>query len=1736
MNDDLLPPAEPTLEPDEPTLEPDLVPNELMPALDPPTASDPDPLPDLPLPQNDETPDEPSPQNDETPDEPSPQNDETPDEPSPQDANGAPPEAEASGGDGVQAEATDPDPDQPSMVLSPTAGSDDDQMSVTDVMDTTAKVVRGEIGNEAKNHSIDVDRIDFRRLTDDELKEAERLFIPPAGYATWDEDSRSWMGGSANRALDNSDNVLFVIEGEDGSGKTFLAKHFATLLLARWVDEDRIATVYLYNGRGKSLLDIVNDNAMPRDAVIIVQQVFSERGIQESEVSSSFLQSYRNALLQKNTRIILTTTSRAGDLDLPVELCFSTQDIDPSALYDRYVDEFFKKTPSDMYQAQRDELRQRRADVLRDIQAQDRGHGFRPFRIKKYLESLRGRQGWEREPYKSDDVLQKVAREWFEKLPLNYKLYALLVVLCKDISIYVLEYVYEQSVDQLRQAGMDGPSQLIDPRRISSSDMRFRIGLKREGDTLQFENSDYQAEAAAQIENYHRLLWSLSAWFGNFIKHAPDGAHQERRILERAIAQIGIFHWDRLRAYLDDIAHSDQGYVAVSVAFTLGFIAEQRDEDEFILALLDQWAQSKDPDLTWACAAGVWRLHNALVLGGGASAVSAQNIRSQPQLTRSLQRTWAILVTLCEHYHEIQTDRISDLSDSIFREINEALQRSEAFQALSDADKQASQQTVRAEVAKEIDSIKQRYRNQTRKAILITLARIAESSPAHIVSLLREWLQTDGESAVWQMGRNALVQVFNESHKTDALLLSQRCFPLLKLLPVTLLPTTRQMTMGAVKEVFAALTGALTGQSDPNQSSLASATMTEPIDAALDALTQWYETAIGKRTVQPTTQKDERESQDYEDDDDEAVPQTAAVNVTPPAGTLPPPVDTPQKLWEDAVYPELLHTVNHADQRERALLRQALAQKWADSAHAPLRKIAFMLIARSHIMDGSVMDLPPRLVRAGDPPARSRYGIIVLDASRQAENIRSYIDSVFIMVQRLSALAPIRVHHLGTAADARQSGQSSATLLTTQDMRLAGTRPSLLLPVLEHAPDVLQHPEQIYFIAVMNVSPILDMADFLETVAPTEIGIVQAEDLTRLSPIKRQLMREEQGQRERDQAALLTAHQWTWRERIFFAPFYNWLLPVHADTRRAHPAYDQIMLDALQQSGTITLKPREGYSKELIEIIEARLREQIASRLRTLTAQQWWDDLTGYDADLIRDPEDTERVIEQLEQWVTHLNQVEKAQHPKDVTLTISWSLLGMAQRPGGLPRVVELVVSWLHKGTDIDLASAPDEERERAQLYQQMGSAATRLLFNFYAGYGVDGTSPAAQPETHTVLLQLLPPMLALRRGYGEYSAILDIILGWAEDVRWSRRLVQRHDDATGTIQPSELITALRLVRSKQDVRWLSELVERHENFSHAVELFLMVGRPNAIEFFEQAGRAQQWNKAVAQHEQLVAALKTSARRGRKPSLPSAPVPPDGMSTELARDLLWFESLEENERNWIAQQIRRRQQSLTAKPQPGDVFMSAFKNQANVLAQLTQIAQSRIEGRLPRLASEEDYGLIFYDASLFADLSLKADERALPGSIAYRFMQVFHRTKLQGRGQQIALVLHRLGRVGIVGAHQGRGGLKLKESDLRQQSHRAVRFSRLIGPALARHYDDPDRIAFVLIITAAPVLDFDDWADEPGWQGKFWICSLPHKQRDERFMQWNPTEERQVALSAKQDRPHQTVIDDMLRLTLQTG
>jgi hypothetical protein len=132
------------------------------------------------------------------------------------------------------------------------------------------------------------------------------------------------------------------------------------------------------------------------------------------------------------------------------------------------------------------------------------------------------------------------------------------------------------------------------------------------------------------------------------------------------------------------------------------------------------------------------------------------------------------------------------------------------------------------------------------------------------------------------------------------------------------------------------------------------------------------------------------------------------------------------------------------------------------------------------------------------------------------------------------------------------------------------------------------------------------------------------------------------------------------------------------------------------------------------------------------------------------------------------------------------------------------------------------------------------------------------------------------------------------------------------------------------------------------------------------------------------------------------------------------------------------------------------------------QLSQ-RLAGQLPNLTGAEiAYGIII----------VQSDHKDMPKK-ARDLVRAFVHLRRQRELRTVVLTLHRIGTGDLV---QSFRKSPPKGDTLTGDLQKRL---SLIGPVIDRYRDD--QVAFVIVLSDKTVLDYDDWAEQNGWDDRLW-------------------------------------------------
>jgi hypothetical protein len=479
-----------------------------------------------------------------------------------------------------------------------------------------------------------------------------------------------------------------------------------------------------------------------------------------------------------------------------------------------------------------------------------------------------------------------------------------------------------------------------------------------------------------------------------------------------------------------------------------------------------------------------------------------------------------------------------------------------------------------------------------------------------------------------------------------------------------------------------------------------------------------------------------------------------------------------------------------------------------------------------------------------------------------------------------------------------------------------------------------------------------------------------------------------------------------------------------------------------------------------MDALEAALGKRVALTLRTCPAPELWQELRACIGGPVPRAPTVAWLSEEIGGWLGQL--ADTSTLTPDVSLFILWTV--MVRSRENLAEARQLVELLLQEPEDSGSEPQGKQARRASRLRQQMGIACTRMLFHLYGS-----ENPALAVEPYAQLLLLLPRMMACASSASELIPVLSILFELVRNESWLQ-IVNEDEGALFACIGQVPARELDLVHA-----W----VQNHQYLVALSRVFLDAQRP-LRDFVDSGAQIPQ--------------------RARPPRVGRQPggAPPD----ELARAWLGVLPAENNAAQreryaWALSQLEF-QQAYLRQPGAGEAVRAGLRNQERLLNHLGDEIQARQDGTIEPL-QEGSYGVVLVEAG-----SRDAVHQA------FLVVQEFVTQRRQHKELQVTLALQRLGE---------------KEPLARMRTGRKIRKEReigtkrpllpVMGPLLARY--PAEQVAFVLLITASPVLDYDDWVEQESWAGRIWLASLDD---------WQPYGGEMVALGESTPLTLQTILN----------
>ncbi len=1503
--------------------------------------------------------------------------------------------------------------------------------------------------------------ISYLPFADSDAQEDDQLFVAPSDYQRF-----------MNEITADTGKHILIVAGKESGGKLMTAFY-----LARHTWENKGPKCYRFYAQGnRTLLDIMADEKLPDNAVIVFDEELNKGQIDPYYLTDRYI--HLNEWLADKTNVWFIFTVLEGPILERLRATryypiLSTAQVDRRQVLEKLIDYYFPKDSL---------LEERRASLL-----SARGELPSSARLRELFKAEMDpeailKEFTRKEFTQKEDQPPETPYVWFTQLQPNYQLFALLAVLFDKLDVPTMEEIYTGAVHALRRQGMDGPDEFIDPRRIGTNLMHAKLRIRERYSVLEFRYRLYRQYVEAQVENYQRLLWSLidpddpSTFEGlvglirrlseidaqltsrgekNGQAAAPyDQSRQLRSAIAVMIAQVGVYHQTKLDILLEKLVRDKSAVVSLTAAEVLAEIARRGMHFDYIERVLRSWIQGGRFDQMWAAALSIAYIYNAI-------AGTLEEERA-PQIADEGDET------------DLEAPEGDEESDA--KTTEEQKKRGKGHLA--------KLRDMLTELVRVHNDFSKESINEARNSIfLLYLAGFQRQYEESVTGENGQLFRDLNAEEKWRFVLSDYTG--NKKAIDDAI---ERDLGVLKNSWLNLMRMVLVQTLKIIMFKW------------PRDVTRLVRIWLDRKDKA-DPLWEIGHMGLNYLFQESMAIKDPSQLEQAAYPLLDLIPLAMRAH-TLTLGSLLQNVNLVLHIEDLAESMTLEQHLEVGDLLGGDSLLFALAalQRWYENlGQAPARqeKKTAGLAADEDEEDEDEENHNGHTENPRRKNWQEKVSAVLANAMNSAlqEERQRLRNALFLWVktgdQVLNRIARILISHAyvmdGIVLDLPTSRRAGLVVIDSQ--RRETEDRERIFYLLQNLSAIV--PIHLHWLGYTQSSRPL-LSDYRDENGQTDGRIVSfgPDDLLLRSASRPSLLMPilQPGQGKE------YAHDQTYFVVVFHTEEIldlDELYPGLAATQQQrddniftrHRQLQQVAAQASNQpwQGKVYLqstetKPTVRDSLALLltvvrptsmAALEGELRKRVAMILRTSPESELWQELRACIGGPVPQAPTVASLAGEIERWLGQLADTSKL-YP-DVSLFILWTV--MVRSRENLPEAMQLVELMLQEavetGTEQRSRQEVKEAKRARKLKQQMGIACTRMLFHLY-GAG----NPALPVEQYGELLRLLPQMMASASSASEIVPVLAILceLVWSDT--WLRVV---NDDEGGLFESIQKVPfkELDLLRG-----WV-------KNYQYLVALsrvFLDLNRPfqDFVDFGDEVYR------------------RYNTTRSGRPARGAAPPPPGEMASKFLAVLPAENNAEEHDRYaWALQQLEFQQASLR---QPGvrETVLAGLRNQEILLNHLTDEIQFRQDGTIERLKEGNFYGVVMVEAGS------KAAVRQ-----AFLFVQEFVKQRRQTKGQQMTLMLQRLGEKELLAKIRTNRKIKNEReiSDKRQ-------LPQLMGPLLERY--PADQVAFVLLITASPVLDYDDWVEQDHWAGRLWLASL---------WKWQPYGGEMVALGESTQLTLETIL-----------
>lgn len=508
----------------------------------------------------------------------SPEDPKAPEQTSPQEEDKAPEQQ-----DPLETRASLEDPKVPEQTDSPEVGQRDEVLRRKQRYEQEEFEQQQDQRTKDKFRELSERQITLHQVEVERFREQRELFVRPPSF------------NNVLHELEYGSHRVVLVVGESDSGKQTFAINLAAWILENKLKRINRKAVWFYTERrsDQTLLNMIYDQSLQEHSVVIIEEVI-QKGLLAKEMELGPVD-LGEVLRSRDVYLVLTATVSAKDhhpLYSDQMLVGNTEAVDLEKVLRRHIDYFYDQN---LYPDKRCQLEELLADS--SIERVLLNQHNRPGKLGRFFRLLKNRSDLpDKEEFYAEIKAPHLQRErdWFAKLtPLNYRLYAMMVVLFESLEAQSFDALYFDIVRYFReQEGLAESEQFVDPRQIGLRDLRGRTALIESGPVLEFEDDNYRQIVLEQIEQNHWLLWSMRSYLVDFIislqqsdnprYRTYDDRRRVRDVIALALAVIGVHNRPELRSLLADLVKHEEAFVVVTASSILRVLAETGRHNDFV--------------------------------------------------------------------------------------------------------------------------------------------------------------------------------------------------------------------------------------------------------------------------------------------------------------------------------------------------------------------------------------------------------------------------------------------------------------------------------------------------------------------------------------------------------------------------------------------------------------------------------------------------------------------------------------------------------------------------------------------------------------------------------------------------------------------------------------------------------------------------------------------------------------------------------------------------------------------------------------------------------------------------------------------------------------------------------------------------------------------------------------------------------------------------------------------------